>query len=241
MQFRRRAAASGCCANPRCETVVAAATADAFRDVPRRRRGSRGRNSLPRIPASRKGGRRRSSEEIPSPTMRAPEPDGGRGLDPPAGSAAHRRRVWDSPSVSSTRCVRRPRTSSAERDEPREPTGHRGLRHRWVRALRELAERQRRVAETQLGGLLERRREALERTRVAQRPHGLELRLGGATLPDEVRVVGVRHAGSRRRAGRRRAPAPRARARCRTPRRRTGSPRSPPSSSRRRPSAARGR
>ena len=41
-------------------------------------------------------------------------------------------------------------------------------------------------------GVLERRAEVLELARVAQRPHGLELREGRAALSDEVRMIRVR-------------------------------------------------
>ena len=48
------------------------------------------------------------------------------------------------------------------------------------------------MAQPQLRGRLERRRESLERSVGEQRVRGLQLRAGGAALADEVRVVGVR-------------------------------------------------
>ncbi len=84
------------------------------------------------------------------------------------------------------------RTSAANATSRARRPAMRGLRRRRVRPGGELAERERRVPEPEVGGVLERRGERVEAPLVAQRRDRLELRAGREALADEVRVVGVR-------------------------------------------------
>ncbi len=128
-----------------------------------------------------------------------------------------------------------------ERDEAPEPRGHRGLRHRRVRARGELARGERRMSPAELAGRLE----APGRACRGRRPPraGAPRRAASGRSGSDGR--GSRdprwRGGSRRRGAPRRAPAPRVRAPCRMRPPRRGTPRSPPSSSRTRSSASRGR
>ena len=174
-------------------------------------------------PRSRSGTRRRMGSE---------SPPGSAG--PPPWSMESRRPILKPAGTRFALLVR-------QLDQPGEPAGHGGLRHRRVGPRRELPQGERRVAETELGRTLQRRGQVLERPAFEQRARGLELRARRTALPDEIRVVGVREpvrvrakpcdegAFLEREHG------------LRCPRRPRGTPRSRPSSSRRQPSASRGR
>ena len=125
------------------------------------------------------------------PTMRAPAPDGGWVWIHRPGARAHRCGVWGLRGLSSTGIGSTRLPPRGERDEPREPPGHRRLRDRRLGAGRELPEGERRMAEPERRGLLQRRGERVERAALGQRARGVELKRRRAALPDEVRVVGV--------------------------------------------------
>ena len=125
-------------------------------------------------PRSRSGTRRRMGSE---------SPPGSAG--PPPWSMGSRRPILKPAGPPFALVVR-------QLDQPGEPAGHGGLRHGRVGPRRELPQGERRVAETELGGTLQRRGQVLERPAVEQRARGLELRARRTALPDEICVIGVR-------------------------------------------------
>ena len=82
--------------------------------------------------------------------------------------------------------------ASPQLDHLCQPALHACLRCRWAGSLRQLAQRQRRVAKAQRRRLAQRVRQALQLAGRAKPPRRVELPLGGARRADEVRMVCIR-------------------------------------------------
>src|SRR5438046_2260951 len=107
-------------------------------------------------------------------------------------SGAGRARTRHPLSIWAHGCVRddhsRRKLDAREALEPLQSPVRRRLRRRPLAMLRELAQRERRVPTTQVGDLLQRRRQRLQRAGAPQLVDRLQLLMSGVARADEIRV-----------------------------------------------------